>query len=113
MSQNIKKIMKRIKSNRRMTTKDVIIAYYIATFHDNLSKHSLLMMEISSHCLSLCFFAPQTGKHGVYPVNSQTESITRVKCPELKFLININIFRALCRESRRRICTKDGYAASP
>ena len=78
-----------------------------------LSKYSLLTMEISSHCLSLCFFTPQTGKHGVFPVNSQTESITRVKCPELKFLININIFRALCREFRRTIGTEDGNVALP
>ena len=54
------------------------------------------------------------GEHGFYPVNSQTESIgTGVKCRELKFLININIFRALCRETRWRIRRKDGYVALP
>ena len=52
-------------------------------------------------------------KHGFYPVNSQTESIPRVKCRELKFLIDINIFRALGRESRGRIRIKDGYVALP
>ena len=52
-------------------------------------------------------------EHGFYPVNSQTESITVGKCRELNFLININIFRALCRESRRRIRRKDGYVALP
>ncbi|CAH3192123.1 unnamed protein product, partial [Porites evermanni] len=39
---------------------------------------------------------------------SDRKSITRVKCRKLKFLININIFRALCRESKRRSRRKDG-----
>ena len=62
---------------------------------------------------SLLLRPTNKGEHGFYPVNSQTESITGVKCRELKFLININIFRALCRESRRRIRRKDGYVALP
>ena len=51
---------------------------------------------------SLLLRPTNKGKHGFYPVNSQTESITGVKCLELNFLININIFRALCRESNRK-----------
>ena len=62
---------------------------------------------------SLLLRPTNKGEHGFYPVNSQTESITGVKCRELKFLININIFRALCRESRRRSRRKDGYVALP
>ena len=61
---------------------------------------------------SLLLRPTNKGEHGFYPVNSQTESITGVKCRELKFLININIFRALCRESRRRILERQ-YPGKP
>ena len=38
---------------------------------------------------SLLLRPTNKGKHSFYPVNSQTESITRVKCPELKFFLGL------------------------
>ena len=110
-------LIKRIESNRRAITKDTIIAYCMATFYYKLRS---FCQNIHCSCgnkftlpFSLLLRPKNKGKHGFYPVNSQTESIAGVKCRELNFLININIFRALCRESRRRIRRKDGYVALP
>ena len=109
-------LIKRIESNRRAITKD-IIAYYIATFHYKLRSFCQTFIAHDGDKFTLPFSLllrpTNKGEHGFYPVNSQTESITRVKCRELKFFININIFRALCRESRRRSRRKDGYVAFP
>ena len=38
---------------------------------------------------SLLLRTRNKGKHGFYTVNSQTESITRLMCRELKFLITL------------------------
>ena len=80
--------------------------------YDNFVK-TFIAHDGDKFTLPLLLRPRNKGKHGFYTVNSQTESITRVKCRELKFLININIFRALCGESGRRIGTKDGYVALP
>ena len=110
-------LTKRIESNRRAITKDIIIAYYIATFHYKLRSFCQTFIAHDGDKFTLPFHyllrPTNKGEHGFYPVNSQTESITRVKCRKLKFLININIFRALCRESKRRSRRKDGYVALP
>ena len=110
-------LIKRIESNRRAITKDIILAYCIATFHYKLRSFCQTFIAHDGDKFTLPFSLllrpTNKGKHGFYPVHSQTESITGVKCRELNFLININIFRALCRESRRRIRRKDGYVALP
>ena len=93
---------------------ELIILLLFAINYDNFVK-TFIAHDGDKFTLpfSLLLRARNKGKHGFYTVNSQTESITRVKCCELKCLININIFRALCGESGRRIGSKDGYVALP
>ena len=114
----IKMLIKRIESNRRAITKDIIITYLFIILQLFTVNYDHFVKTFIAHDgdkftlpFSLLLRPTNKGEHGFYPVNSQTESITRVKCRKLKFLININIFRALCRESRRRSRRKDGYVA--
>ena len=111
-------LIKRIESNRRAITKDIIITYLFIILQLFTVNYDHFVKTFIAHDgdkftlpFSLLLRPTNKGEHGFYPVNSQTESITGVKCRELKFLININIFRALCRESRRRSRRKDGYVA--
>ena len=75
-------LIKRIESNRRAITKDIIIirAYYIATFHYKLRSFCQTFIAHYGDKFTLPFsllLRPRNkGKHGFYPVNSQTESIT-------------------------------------
>ena len=104
-------LIKRIESNRRA----IIIVLQLFTINYDHFVETFIAHDGDKFTLpfSLLLRPTNKGKHGFYPVHSQTESITGVKCRELNFLININIFRALCRESRRRIRRKDGYVALP
>ena len=112
----IKKLIKRIESSRdnQGYYYRLIILLLFTINYDNFVK-TFIVHDGDKFTLpfSLLLRPTNKGEHGFYPVNSQTESITGVKCRELNFLININIFRALCRESRRRIRRKDGYVALP
>ena len=112
----IKKLIKRIESSRdnQGYYYRLIILLLFTINYDNFVK-TFIVHDGDKFTLpfSLLIRTRNKGKHGFYTVNSQTESITRLMCRELKFLININIFRALCGESGRRIGTKDGYVALP
>ena len=74
-------LIKRTESNRRAITKD-IIAYYIATFHNKLRSFCQTFIAHDGDKFTLPFSLllrpTNKGEHGFYPVNSQTESITRV-----------------------------------